>query len=132
MSKTLRIRAPKSMKLHAMSEREVEKYIAEEAGRMLDAMPRDIRPVGVNKVAIDSLVKGTAADAGVWAQWTRACCDKRDRIDDFVDPVMQEFDQEASLTRPELANEHVESQMRVQTLAYPAMHGKAKTPRKKR
>lgn len=130
MAKTLRIRAPKSMKLHQLSEKEVEKFITKEASRMLEAMPRDIRPVGVNAVSIDSLVKGTAADPGVWAQWTRACCDKRRDIDDYVDPVVSQFDPGVLTDNPGMADEHIESQLRIQTLSYPAMH-KAKKPSQK-
>jgi hypothetical protein len=129
MAKTLQIRAPKSMKLHEMSDKEVEKFVTKEAARMLEAMPKDIRPVGVNAVSIDSVVKGTSAEPGFWAEWTRACCDKRKSIDDYVDPVVSQFDPGVLTTNPAVANEHIETQMRVQTLSYPAMH-KGKTTKK--
>lgn len=124
MAKTINLRAPKSMKLHAMSAADVEAYVAKEASRMLEAMPKDVRPVGVNAVAIDSIVQQTAADPGVWVQWTRACCDKRRQIEDFVEPLVRDFDPAADITRGGVAEQHIESLMRTETLSSPKMHPK--------
>jgi hypothetical protein len=122
--KTINLRAPKSMKLNTMSAADVEAFVAKEAGRLLDAMPKEVRPVGVNAVAIDSVVARTAADPGVWVQWTRACCDRRKQIEDFIEPVVADFDPTAQVTRASVAGQHVESLMRTETLANPKMHGK--------
>ena len=124
MTRTINLRAPKSLRLHEMSAEEAAAFVAREADRVLDDLPQDIRPLGISAVAMDAFVKGTAADPGVWAQWTRACCDRRDRIEEFVEPVVQDFDPAAAVQRPRLADEHVESLMRVESLANPAMHGK--------
>lgn len=132
MAKIFTLRAPAAMKLHKMSEREIEAYVEKEAGRMLEQLPTGVRAAGVNAVAIDSLVKATAADPGVWAQWTRACCDKSRHIDDFVNPVIRDFDPAAEVLRPQLASEHVESLLRTETLSYPQMHAKTKAPAKAR
>ena len=122
MAKTINLRAPKSMKLHKMSASDVESFVSKEAARMLEAMPKDVRPVGVNAVAIDSISKRSASDPGVWVQWTRACCDRRKQIEDFMEPVVRDFDPAAAVTRAAVADEHVESMMRTETLSNPKMH----------
>lgn len=122
MTKTIQVRAPKSMKLHAMSEADIAGYVAQEAGRMLESMPKEVRPVGVNAVAIDAFAQRSAADVGGWVQWTRACCDKRKQIEDFIEPVVQDFDPSAALTRPAVAGVHVESLLRREVLSDPKMH----------
>lgn len=117
MSKTFCIRAPKSMKVHKMSVAEVEKFVKKEAGRMLEAMPKDVRPVGINKVAIDSIAKETSAEVEVWGQWTRACNDRRGDIIDYVDPLIQEVEMESPLIQRALNNEVLTSELRVSTVA---------------
>jgi hypothetical protein len=133
MAKTLNLRAPKTMKLNRMSSKDVEAFVAKESDRMLSAMPKDVRISGINAVAIESIARDAVLDADVWVQWTRACCDSRPRIDDFIEPVVKDFDPTALTTRPDVAEQHIESLMRTETLTNPRMHGKdgkAKTPKR--
>ncbi|HEY0549337.1 MAG TPA: hypothetical protein VGF13_07010 [Verrucomicrobiae bacterium] len=118
--KTFQFRAPVSMKLHTMKSEEIEKYVAQQVDVALKAIPETLRPVGVNAVTIDSIAKGTAADPGVWAQWTRACCDKRKRIEDYKDITPGEMREIAQL-RPVVA-EHVETDFSIQVMNNPKMH----------
>jgi hypothetical protein len=119
MAKIINLKAPASMSLLKLSEAEVAKYVAEHADRSLKALPKDLHPVGVNRVSLGS---NPLADTEVWAQWTRACCDRRKRIEDFTDPVLEDY-----LTTPlsgiqVKANTHIESQMIVHRLENPNTH----------
>lgn len=123
MARLFNLRAPKSLRIEQKSPQEIEKLVTEQAARYLEALPNDLRPSGLSGVALESLVKGTANDPGVWAQWTRACCDRRRDIDDFVDPLRDEFELAAAQLRPRSV-EHLESQHVTQVLSNPKMHGK--------
>lgn len=113
MAQVINLKAPKSLSLTKMSEAEVAKYVSEHADKTLAALPEALQPVGVNRVALGSNI---AADPGVWAQWTRACCDRRRRIDDFTDPVMDDFNASITPLSGVKANVHIESQMVVHRL----------------
>lgn len=121
MTKYYQLRAPASMSLEKMSDPEIDKMVADQADRMLEALPDELRPVGVQGVVLDSVKAGTAAAPGVWAQWTRACCDKRKRIEDFREPITEEMMEAAKALRP-ASYEHIESQLSIQTLSNPRMH----------
>lgn len=125
MAKILNVQAPASMELRKMRSEEVEKYVSKLADEALDRIPDDLRPVGVNAVSLAQRVPGTAAEPGFWAEWTRACCDRRSRIEDFVDPVIEQFERPDSPVIGQLRGEHLESQMRVQMLEHPTEHTKA-------
>ena len=125
MAKILNLQAPKSMELRSMRSEEVEKYVSGLADEALERMPDDLRPVGINAVSLSQRMPGTGADPGFWAEWTRACCDRRDRIQDFVDPVIDQFERPGSPVIEQLHGEHLESQMRVQMLEHPTQHRKA-------
>lgn len=118
MAKIINLQAPASMSIQKMGEAEVAKYVSEQAERSLAALPKELRPIGVNRVSLGS----NKADVDVWAQWTRACCDKRKRIEDFVDPVLTDFDNNLQASTGRKATTHVESQMVVHRLANPATH----------
>jgi hypothetical protein len=118
--KTFQFRAPSSMKLHTMKAEEIERLVSTQADKALQAIPDTLRPVGVNAVTVDSITKGTAAAAGVWAQWTRACCDKRQRIEDYTDITPAEM-LEIAQQRPEVAK-HIETDFSIQVLTNPKMH----------
>jgi hypothetical protein len=122
MARLISLRAPESLRVDRKSQKELDAYVAEHAGRYLAQMPKDIRPAGISGVTLESLVKGTASDPGVWAQWTRACCDRRNEIDDFVDPLRGDLEIAAAQLRPQVA-EHIEALHVTQTLANPKMHG---------
>ena len=90
MSKTIKFQNASGVALHKMSENEIRELVIKQADRMLESIPHEIRIAGVNSVQLESSLKD-AADIGGWAQWTRACCDKRNRIEDFTDPILPEL-----------------------------------------
>jgi hypothetical protein len=85
MSKTIKLQNASGKALHKMTENEIRELVIKQADKMLNSIPGDIRIADVNSVQLESSLK-EAADVGAWAQWTRACCDKRDRIEEFTDP----------------------------------------------
>ena len=125
MARVLNLQAPKSMTLHTMRPAEVERYVSDLAEDAFKRMPDGLKPAGVNAVALAQRMPGTGGDPGVWAEWTRACCGSRNRIQDFVDPVIDQFERPDSPVLRELAGQHLESQMRIITLEHPTMHTKA-------
>jgi hypothetical protein len=122
MARILNLQAPPSMELRAMRSEEVERYASRLADDALDRMPEGMRPVGVNAVSLSQVLPGTETEPGFWAEWTRACCDRRDRIEDFINPVIEQFEREGSPVTRQLEGEHLESQMRIQMLEHPTMH----------
>lgn len=125
MARVLDLHAPESMRLKDMKPEEVERYVSKLADEALERMPADMRPIGVNALALNQLIPGTNTEPGFWVEWTRACCDRRNRIDDFTDPVIGQFEREGSPVASQLAREHLETQMRVQMLEHPTLHRKA-------
>lgn len=125
MAKILTLQAPKSMVLRDMRSEEIAKYVAKHADAGLEGMPDGVRPVGINAVALSQRIPGSASDPGFWAEWTRACCDRRSRIEDFTDPVIDQFERPDSPVAAMLHGEHLEMQMRVQMLEHPTEHKKA-------
>jgi hypothetical protein len=73
-----------------MDEQEIRAFVEKQTSKMLESIPSEIRISEVNSVQLESSVKQVQAD-GVWAQWTRACCDRRRRIEDFINPVILEL-----------------------------------------
>jgi hypothetical protein len=124
MAKVIRIRAPKSMELRKMGAKEVEAQVSRMADQTLEHLPKDAVPVGVNAVSMGQMIPGSAVEGGVWAEWTRACCDRRNLIEEFVDPVVDQFEIAATPFSAELGGQHVESQMRIIDLERPT-HRKA-------
>ena len=96
MAKVIKVRAPDKTALSKMNEEEIRSLVKTRAGKLLDSLPAEILPVGVNAVSLSS---NPRADVGVWAEWTRACSDQRTRIQDYVDPPEFEI-QEESMRRP--------------------------------
>jgi len=90
MLKTIKLKNASGKALHKMTELEIREMVMKQAERMLDSIPKEIRVADVNAVQLESSLKD-AADGGVWAQWTRACCDKRNRIEDFTYPENPEL-----------------------------------------
>jgi hypothetical protein len=113
MAQVINLKAPKSVSLMKMGEAEVAKYVSEHADKTLAALPETMKPAGINRVSLGS---NLAADPGVWAQWTRACCDRRRRIEDFTDPVMDDFNAAITPLSGIKAGVHIESQMVVHRL----------------
>jgi hypothetical protein len=122
VARTLNLKAPDSIRLMEMGRQEVEKHVAEHAERVLDSLSDVARPIGVNAVSLNQTLPGTGADPGFWAEWTRACCGSRAKIEDFSDPVIEQFERPDSPVVKELAGEHLESQMRIQELEHPTKH----------
>ena len=85
MSKTYRFQANKDVQLSKMDEAEIRKMVMQQADHYLENLPREVLPSEVNSVQLSSS-PSEIAGAGVWAQWTRACCDRRSRIADFTYP----------------------------------------------
>jgi hypothetical protein len=124
MAKKFNVRAPESVKLHEMDEKEIAEMVKKEATRMLDSFPKEYRPIGVNVVTVESIVPATKNGAGVMALWERACCSSRDKIAEFTDPVIREIEPGETVMSEKLLGTHYESQMRVIRLENSAMHGK--------
>lgn len=97
MSNTVTFRNTSGKALHKLSEKEIRAMVMKQADRMLNTIPKDIRVGDVSAVQLESSTKQAAVD-GVWAQWTRACCDKRRLIDGFTNPVNPEL----AITKPEM------------------------------
>lgn len=119
MAKVFHVRAPKTMTLGKMQEAEISRFVEAEAGKTLDQFPSAVRPVGYNAVTMSQL---PTADFGAWAQWSRACCDRRKDIDDYSDPIREELELETAQIRP--TRGHIESHFAVQELVRKEMHKK--------
>jgi hypothetical protein len=125
MARILSVRAPQSMELRRMKSEEIEKQVSAMADEALERLPKGANPVGINAVSLSQHIPGTNADPGVWAEWTRACCNRRDKIDDFVDPVVDQFERPDSAVAQQIGAQHLESQLKIVHLEHPTMHVKA-------
>jgi hypothetical protein len=121
MAKIFHVRAPHTVKLASMSEQDITKLVEAEATKTLGAFPPNARPVGVNSVRVSQ-------DVGGWAEWTRACCGSRNRIDEYVDPVRGDWEAPSALPGAPSPAEHIESSFKIQTPAHLAAHGGKSTP----
>jgi len=117
MAKVFHVRAPASMTLATMDEKEIYKLVETEAKKVLAQFPSQVRPVGVNMVSVSQ----ARQDIGGWAEWTRACCGSRQLIDEYTDPTPEEIEAAGRTVRPQQA--HIESSFTVQTPTNPATHG---------
>ncbi|HWL37213.1 MAG TPA: hypothetical protein VNQ77_13600 [Frankiaceae bacterium] len=122
MARIVQLRMPESERLLDMAPEEIERLVEEHADRALENLPEGIRPVGVNAVSLDALRPGTSGEFGVWAEWTRACCGKRDLIDEFEEPVIEDFSSPVARVHEGVRGTHVESVFRKVTLENPKMH----------
>ena len=118
MAKVFHVRAPASVTLDKMDEKEIQKLVETEATKLLAQFPRQVRPVGVNMISVS---QAQAGGGGGWAEWTRACCGSRQLIDEYTDPTPEEMEAAGRAYRPQQA--HIESNFTVQTPANVAMHG---------
>lgn len=118
MAKVFHVRAPASMSLATMNEKEIYKLVESEATNMLRQFPRQARPVGVNMVSVSQAGR---AGVGGWAEWTRACCGSRNLIDDYIDPSPEELELAGRTIRPQQT--HIESNFTIQTPSNLKMHG---------
>ncbi|BBY65528.1 hypothetical protein [Mycolicibacterium helvum] len=108
MAKVVRLNAPASMRVTEMPKEEIERHVAGLADRALD-LAGENRFVGVNAVALGQI----AGDTTVWAQWTRACCGSRQRIDDYTDPVAEDYGITPGVLPESIARGHLESHFQV-------------------
>lgn len=97
---------------------EIERYATDLAERGLELLGEGA-PVRVNAVSI-----AQRAGTEVWAEWTRACCGHRSQIEDFEDPVMDDFEIDALPLSGKMHGTHLESQLRTVRLEGPT-HRKA-------
>jgi hypothetical protein len=116
MAKVLNLQAPKSMSLRDMKAEEIAKYVSEHADVGLRGIPEGVRPVGVNAVSLSQSIPGGSGGFGGWAEWTRACRDRSNLIEDYTDPMVVDFEHPDSLIATKFQGERLESQLRVQAL----------------
>ncbi|MGD8861593.1 MAG: hypothetical protein PVI30_16410 [Myxococcales bacterium] len=114
MSKIYKVKAAPSIRLQEMTEQEVGKLVAEQADRMLESLPKEMRASDVNTVVMESHGR-EVADTGVWAQWTRACCDRRRRIEDFTYPEIERLQLEEGFAKRARQN-HFDSDFSVRRI----------------
>lgn len=88
MSHTYKFQASEDVQLSKMDEAEIRKMVERQADQYLDALPAQVQAAQVNSVQLSSNPFETV-NGGVWAQWTRACCDRRARIADFIYPEIE-------------------------------------------
>ena len=110
MSKTIKLKAAKGVNLMDMKEDEIRKLVEEQADVALKQLPRDLRFSDVNSIMLESNPAETQAIGG-WAKWTRACCDKRRRIEDFVNPTLPELTDGISGLERTLKQDHFDSNL---------------------
>lgn len=122
MAKVFNVRAPASIDLAKMSEKEIYALVETESTKLLSSFPRQARPVGVNMVSVSQMPGSGAGDWGGWAEWTRACCGSRRLIDEYTDPTPEEMGAAGLAYRPQ-QRAHIESSFTIQTPANAAMHG---------
>lgn len=118
MSKTIKFKNSKDVALHQMKEEEIRDMVTKQADAMLAALPKELQVSEINSVQLESSLK-QVADTGVWAQWTRACCDRRKSIEDFVDPAITEL----GITNPEIEKSvfqnHFDSNLSIRKVTEP-------------
>ena len=90
MSKTINLKTTDDVVLHKMTEEQIRQMVIKQADEMLKSVPKDLRISEVNSIKLESNLR-QVAEIGGWAEWTRACCDKRRFIEDFVDPQIHEL-----------------------------------------
>jgi hypothetical protein len=90
MSKTINFKAPDHMHLHKMTEKEITEMVTKEADAMLSNLPKDLVVSQVNSIKLQSNLRQVAA-SGVAVEWIRACCNRRNVIEDFTDPAIDEL-----------------------------------------
>lgn len=122
MARVVTLRAPASLPIREMDPREVERFVANMADGILERLDDDVLPDAISAVSLQQVLPGTEQDYGVWVEWTRACCDRRDRIPDFQTPVVDDFERAGSPVLDKFGGEHMEHQMRIVALEYPEMH----------
>ncbi len=114
MAKVFQLRAPDSMTLTDTPLEEVERYVTDMAERGLELLGDSV-PIRVNAVSLAQQV-----DVEVWAEWSRACCGHRSRIEEFEEPVITDFEIESLPISRRLHGTHLESQLRVIKLEGPS------------
>jgi hypothetical protein len=122
MAKTLNLRAPDAMCLKDMQAADIEAYVLKLADDALTNLPDGMRPHSVNTVALNQTTPATQGKPGISVMWERACCGHRNQIEDFEDPVIEQFELDGSPLRRQLAGEHVESRLTVTELEHPTQH----------
>jgi hypothetical protein len=90
MSKTFKLTTSNDVSLHKMTETQIRDMVIKQADSMIKNLPKDLKLSEVNSVQLESN-RREMADIGGWVQWTRACCDRRKIIENFVDPAIDEL-----------------------------------------
>ena len=119
MTRTIKLQNTGRTALAKLSEKEIVEMVNSQADDMLNSLPKELQVADVNSVQLESSLK-EVADTGVWAQWTRACCDKRRRIADFIDPVIGELAVDDPRIEKVVFQDHFDSNMVVREVTEPA------------
>jgi len=117
MSHTYKFQASEDVQLSKMDEKEIRHMVERHADQYLKNLPEQIRASQVNSVQLSSNPFETV-NGGVWAQWTRACCDRRAQIADFIYPEIDAL--RGGLTEgleKELEQNHFDSDFAVRAVA---------------
>lgn len=131
MSRTLKFKNSGKRPLSQMSEEEISKMVIQQAEEMLNGLPNDLKVSDVNSIQLASSL-GEIADFGAWAQWTRACCDKRNRIDDFINPVIDELAVFDPKIEKNIFQDHFDSNFEVKQVTEPSSLRKINARSKKK
>ena len=119
MSKTLNFKTPDHVNLHKMTEKEITEMVTKEADNMLKNLPKDLDISEVNSVRLQSNLK-QVADIGAWAEWTRACCNRRSIIEDFTDPAINELRVDDPAIEKAIFQNHFDSNFSIRQVTEPA------------
>ncbi|MET0635660.1 MAG: hypothetical protein ABWZ25_06505 [Chitinophagaceae bacterium] len=129
MAKTINLKLDSSKVLHKMDEKEIREMVINQADAMLKSLPKDLKVSEVNSVRLQSSLK-EVADIGVWAQWTRACCDRRRLIEDFEDPRVIELGIENPALEKAVFQNHFDSNFSIKQVTEPESLAKIKAAHK--
>jgi hypothetical protein len=130
MSKTIKLKTADDVVLHKMSEEAIREMVIKQADEMLKSLPKELRVSQVNSVQLESNLK-QVADIGGWAQWTRACCDRRRLIEDFEDPLIDELRIETTGVEKALFQNHFDSNFSIRKVTEPESLKKIKAGKNK-
>jgi len=130
MSKTIKLKAAKGVSLINMKEDDIRQLVEEQADVALKQLPSELRFSDVNSIMLESNPAETK-EVGGWAKWTRACCDKRRRIEDFTNPVLPELTDGISGLERSLKQDHFDSNLSTSATAK-GLKVKRKTSKKRK
>ena len=129
MSKTFKLTAAEDLSLHKMTETQIRDMVAKQADSMIKNLPKDLKLSEVNSIQLGSN-RREMADIEGWIQWTRACCDRRKLIEDFVDPVIDDLKIQNPAIEKVLMQNHFDSNLSIRGITEPETLKKIKANKK--